>query len=193
MRYSETWVFNLSRQSSVALIGRSSLAFGRWPTNSYYLISPQLLQSSAAVPAAVVRASRPHSRGRDALGTAGKMPALLQSWRGRCQRQALFRHLQARSVRRGWRLVRVVAVPHRAYFHLPCACQLAGRAALLLHIGLHHLGRDSGRQWPCSPPSTRLQPPFPDFFAASTPTNQPLSLYFGFPFTVFAFSMLLMV
>jgi len=31
---------------------------------------------SAAVPAAVVGASRPHPRGQDALATAGKMPAL---------------------------------------------------------------------------------------------------------------------
>src|ERR1700674_4749471 len=31
---------------------------------------------SAAVPAAVVGASRPHRRGQDALATAGKMPAL---------------------------------------------------------------------------------------------------------------------
>ncbi len=31
---------------------------------------------SAAVPAAVVRASRPHRRGQDALGTTGRMPAL---------------------------------------------------------------------------------------------------------------------
>jgi len=30
----------------------------------------------AAVPAAVVRASRPHERGQDALATAGRMPAL---------------------------------------------------------------------------------------------------------------------
>jgi hypothetical protein len=35
-------------------------------------------QCSAAVPAAVVGASRPHRRGQDALATAGKMPALLK-------------------------------------------------------------------------------------------------------------------
>jgi len=34
------------------------------------------MKRSAAVPAAVVGASRPHRRGQDALATASKMPAL---------------------------------------------------------------------------------------------------------------------
>ena len=41
-----------------------------------FWVAVVLVKRSAAVPAAVVGASRPHLRGQDALATAGKMPAL---------------------------------------------------------------------------------------------------------------------
>jgi hypothetical protein len=55
---------------------KNALIFRRETSKVIPIVEKTRKPSSAAVPAAVVAASRPHLRGQDAPATAGKLPAL---------------------------------------------------------------------------------------------------------------------